>query len=151
MSSLCLRYSQFQCSLKLLLELFPKQNWEETWKRSSFPLPELQFLNLADNKVRWIIPSNASTMTPCERRAHMSHQIAEEEALMAAALFPMIREIDIHSNPLTMHRSGNHSSLLQSEAVLKIGFEFSGLKSPRCVWLQGILPYSPITSKRDWG
>ncbi|KAM6911598.1 X-ray radiation resistance-associated protein 1 [Lycodopsis pacificus] len=50
---------------------------------SSFPLPELQFLNLADNK------------------------IAEEEALMAAALFPMLREIDIHSNPLTTQRSGD--------------------------------------------
>ncbi|XP_068572560.1 X-ray radiation resistance-associated protein 1 isoform X2 [Cebidichthys violaceus] len=50
---------------------------------SSFPLPELQFLNLADNK------------------------IAEEEALMAAALFPMLGEIDIHSNPLTTQRSGD--------------------------------------------
>lgn len=34
-------------------------------------------------------------------------QIAEEEALMAAALFPMLRELDIHSNPLTTQRSGN--------------------------------------------
>ncbi|XP_031724990.1 X-ray radiation resistance-associated protein 1 isoform X1 [Anarrhichthys ocellatus] len=50
---------------------------------SSFPLPELQFLNLADNK------------------------IAEEEALMAAAVFPMLREMDIHSNPLTTQRSGD--------------------------------------------
>ncbi|XP_037604365.1 X-ray radiation resistance-associated protein 1 [Sebastes umbrosus] len=56
---------------------------EENCKRSTFPLPELQFLNLADNK------------------------IAEEEALMAATLFPMLREIDIHSNPLTTKRSGD--------------------------------------------
>ncbi|XP_034405820.1 X-ray radiation resistance-associated protein 1 [Cyclopterus lumpus] len=56
---------------------------EEHRKRSSFPLPQLQFLNLADNK------------------------IAEEEALMAAALFPILREIDIHSNPLTTQRSGD--------------------------------------------
>uniref|UniRef100_A0AAQ4PQJ3 X-ray radiation resistance associated 1 n=1 Tax=Gasterosteus aculeatus aculeatus TaxID=481459 RepID=A0AAQ4PQJ3_GASAC len=33
--------------------------------------------------------------------------IAEEEALMAAALFPMLRELDIHSNPLTTLRSGD--------------------------------------------
>ncbi|KAK5858444.1 hypothetical protein PBY51_002582 [Eleginops maclovinus] len=54
-----------------------------TAERSSFPLPELQFLNLANNK------------------------ILEEEALMAVALFPMLREIDIHSNPLTTQRSGD--------------------------------------------
>lgn len=141
----------FKSALKLLPELFHQQNWEEYWKRSSFPLPALQFLNLAGNKVRWIIPSNASIMTPCERRANMSYQIAEEEALMAAALFPMIQEIDIHSNPLTVQRSGNRSSLLQSEAVLEIGFELSGLKSPWCLWLQGILSCSRTTSKRDWG
>lgn len=35
------------------------------------------------------------------------HQIAEEEALMAVALFPMLHELDIHSNPLTTERSGN--------------------------------------------
>ncbi|XP_071317002.1 X-ray radiation resistance-associated protein 1 isoform X2 [Trachinotus anak] len=52
-------------------------------KGSSLPLPELQFLNLSYNK------------------------IAEEEALMAVALFPMLREIDIHSNPLTSLRSGD--------------------------------------------
>ncbi|KAG7516539.1 X-ray radiation resistance-associated 1 isoform X1 [Solea senegalensis] len=48
----------------------------------SLPLPKLQSLNLSDNK------------------------IAEEEALMAAALFPTLREIDVHSNPLTTRRSG---------------------------------------------
>ncbi|XP_078121963.1 X-ray radiation resistance-associated protein 1 isoform X2 [Sander vitreus] len=60
-----------------------QDNCEEHCKRSSFPLPELQFLNLANNK------------------------IAEEEALMAVALFPMLREIDIYSNPLTTQRSGD--------------------------------------------
>ncbi|XP_028451861.1 X-ray radiation resistance-associated protein 1 isoform X3 [Perca flavescens] len=60
-----------------------QENCEEHCKRASFPLPELQFLNLANNK------------------------IAEEEALMAVALFPMLREIDIHSNPLTTQRSGD--------------------------------------------
>lgn len=38
------------------------------------------------------------------------HQIAEEEALMPVALFPVIQEIDICSNPLTVRRSGNHPS-----------------------------------------
>ncbi|CAB1413747.1 unnamed protein product [Pleuronectes platessa] len=60
-----------------------QENLEELCEGSSLPLPELQFLNLSDNK------------------------IAEEEALMAAAFFPMLREIDIHSNPLTTHRSGD--------------------------------------------
>ncbi|XP_026228478.1 X-ray radiation resistance-associated protein 1 isoform X2 [Anabas testudineus] len=59
----------------------PEENWEGS--RSSLPLPELQFLNLANNK------------------------IAEEEALMPVALFPVLREIDIHSNPLTTERSGD--------------------------------------------
>ncbi|XP_026184966.1 X-ray radiation resistance-associated protein 1 [Mastacembelus armatus] len=70
-------------NLKTILEIFHGENWEEYRKGSGFPLPELQFLNLADNK------------------------IAEEEALMALALFPMLREIDIHSNPLTTQRSGD--------------------------------------------
>ncbi|XP_076606914.1 X-ray radiation resistance-associated protein 1 isoform X2 [Chaetodon auriga] len=60
-----------------------QERWEEYCRGSSFPLPQLQFLNLADNK------------------------IAEEEALMAVALFPKLREIDIHSNPLTTQRSGD--------------------------------------------
>ncbi|XP_070990624.1 X-ray radiation resistance-associated protein 1 isoform X1 [Oncorhynchus clarkii lewisi] len=47
------------------------------------PLPELCFLNLADNK------------------------IVEEEALLSVALFPMLSEIVIHSNPLTTQRSGD--------------------------------------------
>ncbi|XP_054481677.1 X-ray radiation resistance-associated protein 1 [Anoplopoma fimbria] len=65
------------------LKRISEENLEENRKRSSSPLPELQFLNLADNK------------------------IAEEEALMAVALFPMLQEIDIHSNPLTTKRSGD--------------------------------------------
>ncbi|XP_059207853.1 X-ray radiation resistance-associated protein 1 [Centropristis striata] len=58
-----------------------QQNWEQ--KTSSFPLPQLQVLNLSDNK------------------------ISEEEAVMAVALFPMLQEIDLHSNPLTTRRSGD--------------------------------------------
>ncbi|GAA6232269.1 X-ray radiation resistance-associated protein 1 [Lates japonicus] len=65
------------------LKSISKENLEESCKGSSLPLPQLQFLDLSDNK------------------------IAEEEALMAAALFPMLRELDIHSNPLTTQRSGD--------------------------------------------
>ncbi|XP_034538758.1 X-ray radiation resistance-associated protein 1 [Notolabrus celidotus] len=56
---------------------------DEPCRDSSLPLPALQYLNLSDNK------------------------IAEEDALMAAALFPSLREIDICSNPLTTRRSGD--------------------------------------------
>ncbi|XP_040907987.1 X-ray radiation resistance-associated protein 1 [Toxotes jaculatrix] len=65
------------------LKRISQEHHKEHCKVSSLPLSELQFLNLSDNK------------------------IAEEEALMAVALFPMLREIDIHSNPLTTQRSGD--------------------------------------------
>ncbi|XP_069002626.1 X-ray radiation resistance-associated protein 1 isoform X1 [Embiotoca jacksoni] len=68
--------------LKKLSQMFHEDIWEEFSHGSDLPLPELQFLNLADNK------------------------IAEEEALVAATLFPMLREIDIQSNPLTTKRRG---------------------------------------------
>ncbi|XP_044078939.1 X-ray radiation resistance-associated protein 1 isoform X2 [Siniperca chuatsi] len=68
---------------KRISQFFPTENWDEYCKGSSLPLPELQFLSLADNK------------------------IAEEEALMAVALFPMLQEVDIHSNPLATQRSGD--------------------------------------------
>ncbi|KAM6983522.1 X-ray radiation resistance-associated protein 1 [Tautogolabrus adspersus] len=56
---------------------------KESCGGSTLPLPALQYLNLADNK------------------------IAEEDGVMAAALFPTLREIDICSNPLTTQRSGD--------------------------------------------
>ncbi|KAJ7996678.1 hypothetical protein DPEC_G00239520 [Dallia pectoralis] len=56
---------------------------EEFSRADTLPLPELGFLNLADNK------------------------IVEEEALLSLALFPMLREVVIHSNPLTTQRSGD--------------------------------------------
>ncbi|KAF6728909.1 X-ray radiation resistance-associated protein 1 [Oryzias melastigma] len=56
---------------------------QEVWETSRLPLPELQILNLADNK------------------------IVKEEALLAAALFPKLLELDIHSNPLTTKRKGD--------------------------------------------
>ncbi|XP_023152827.2 X-ray radiation resistance-associated protein 1 [Amphiprion ocellaris] len=69
--------------LRNISQIIPRDSWEEHCKGSSLPLPELQFLNLAENK------------------------ISKEEALMAAALFPKLREIDIHSNPLTTQRRGD--------------------------------------------
>ncbi|MBN3299184.1 XRRA1 protein, partial [Amia calva] len=63
------------------------------------PLPELQFLSLADNK------------------------ISEEEALLAVALFPSLSELVIHSNPLTTQKSGDPPLLtgfLQNRLGIKI-------------------------------
>ncbi|KAM9729650.1 X-ray radiation resistance-associated protein 1 [Menidia menidia] len=65
------------------IETFPTDRLEEECNGAGAPLPELQLLNLANNK------------------------IATEEALVTAALFPKLREIDIHSNPLTTQRSGD--------------------------------------------
>ncbi|XP_056267377.1 X-ray radiation resistance-associated protein 1 isoform X3 [Pseudoliparis swirei] len=77
---------------------------QERRKRSSLPLPELQFLDLSDNK------------------------LAEEEALMAAALFPKLREMDIHSNPLTTQRSGD-PPLLTHYLHLRLGVTIKRKKS----------------------
>ncbi|KAL7853841.1 hypothetical protein AOLI_G00206850 [Acnodon oligacanthus] len=52
-------------------------------KDFSPPFLQLQYLNLASN------------------------EIAEEEALLAVALFPMLSKLVIHSNPLTTQRSGD--------------------------------------------
>ncbi|XP_049448063.1 X-ray radiation resistance-associated protein 1 isoform X1 [Epinephelus fuscoguttatus] len=70
-------------NFKTISQMAYKKNCDDLLKGSNFPLPELQFLNLADNK------------------------IAKEEAVMAVSLFPMLREIDLHSNPLTTKRSGD--------------------------------------------
>ncbi|XP_030603145.1 X-ray radiation resistance-associated protein 1 isoform X2 [Archocentrus centrarchus] len=67
----------------LISEIFHRDNWEQNCNESSLPLPELQYLNLADNK------------------------IAKEEALLAATLFPVLREIDIQFNPITTQRRGD--------------------------------------------
>ncbi|KAM9332545.1 X-ray radiation resistance-associated protein 1 [Pholidichthys leucotaenia] len=68
--------------LNRILQIFHTENWEECYQEPNLPLPELQFLNLANNK------------------------IAKEEALLAAALFPNLCEVDIHSNPLVTLRKG---------------------------------------------
>ncbi|XP_053703447.1 X-ray radiation resistance-associated protein 1 [Synchiropus splendidus] len=49
---------------------------------SKSPFPELQYLNLSAN------------------------QIVEEEALLAAALFPELKELEVHSNPMKTRRNG---------------------------------------------
>ncbi|XP_035768628.1 X-ray radiation resistance-associated protein 1 isoform X3 [Neolamprologus brichardi] len=77
-------------------EIFHKHNWEQNRKESSLPLPALQYLNLADNKV------------------------AKEEALMAATLFPMLREIDIQFNPVTTRRRGDPPLLAYMQERLGI-------------------------------
>lgn len=49
---------------------------------------------------------------------------------MAAALFPKLREIDIHSNPLTTNRSGNVPTYCKRQ-LLYISTEYWKLRSPR--------------------
>lgn len=85
--------SDYLGKLEQILQL---KNWED-YKEASFPFPELQFLNLSGNK------------------------IAEEEALLAVALFPMLCEIDICFNPLTTRRRGDPPLLyLQEKMGIKI-------------------------------
>ncbi|XP_043997015.1 X-ray radiation resistance-associated protein 1 [Gambusia affinis] len=88
---------------------------EDDCRRSSLLLPELQCLNLANN------------------------QIASEEAVVAAALFPKLCELDIHCNPLTTKRRGETALLtyfLQDRLGIKIkreedeGFLQLSLKKP---------------------
>uniref|UniRef100_A0A6Q2XMX1 X-ray radiation resistance associated 1 n=1 Tax=Esox lucius TaxID=8010 RepID=A0A6Q2XMX1_ESOLU len=81
---------------------------EELSGAYAFPLPELCFLNLADNK------------------------IVEEEALLSVALFPMLREIVIHSNPLTTQKSGD-PPLLTSLLQERLGIQISRKKPPAVV------------------
>ncbi|KAM4620332.1 X-ray radiation resistance-associated protein 1 [Polymixia lowei] len=87
---------------------FDKENSGEHSGQSNLPLPELQFLNLADNK------------------------IAEEEALLAVALFPMLNEIVIHSNPLTTRRSGD-PPLLTRFLQERLGITIQRKKTPETV------------------
>ncbi|KAM6907152.1 X-ray radiation resistance-associated protein 1 [Xenentodon cancila] len=78
-----------------VLKSFHADGWEENCSGSSLPLPKLQVLNLAEN------------------------QIAKEEALIVAAVFPMLREIDIHSNPLTIKRRGIPTAVRMLENSLR--------------------------------
>ncbi|CAL1573582.1 unnamed protein product [Knipowitschia caucasica] len=85
-------------NLLKLMQFFQQKDWDD-YKETSFPCPELQFLNLSGNK------------------------IAEEEALLAVALFPALCEINISSNPLTTRRSGDPPLLtyyLQDKLGVKI-------------------------------
>ncbi|MED6291026.1 hypothetical protein CHARACLAT_019426, partial [Characodon lateralis] len=80
-----------------IIELFHTDS-EDGCSGSSLFLPELQRLSLADNK------------------------IASEEALIAAALFPKLCELDIHSNPLITHMRGDMPLLtyLQERLGIKV-------------------------------
>ncbi|XP_038262917.1 X-ray radiation resistance-associated protein 1 isoform X3 [Dermochelys coriacea] len=63
------------------------------------PLPELRYLNLANNKIK------------------------NEEDLLAVALFPSLTELTFHSNPLTTLRSGDPpllTSFLQHRLGIKL-------------------------------
>ncbi|XP_076836938.1 X-ray radiation resistance-associated protein 1 [Brachyhypopomus gauderio] len=92
------------------------------------PFPQLQYLNLASNEVCF---SSLKAVRETKLRPEYSNssvfftflQIAEEEALLAVSLFPMLRELVIHSNPLTLQRSDNPPMLawfLQEMLGIKI-------------------------------
>ncbi|PWA22828.1 hypothetical protein CCH79_00001950 [Gambusia affinis] len=72
---------------------------EDDCRRSSLLLPELQCLNLANNQVSDVLMFQIVFGPFCR-------QIASEEAVVAAALFPKLCELDIHCNPLTTKRRG---------------------------------------------
>ncbi|XP_047463264.1 X-ray radiation resistance-associated protein 1 [Mugil cephalus] len=95
---------------EILRRIFQGDDWEEYFKGVNVPLPELQFLNLANNK------------------------IANEEALMAVALLPMLLEVDIHSNPLSTQRRGA-SSLLTYFLQEKLGITIKRKKGQKVVKL----------------
>ncbi|XP_023656261.1 X-ray radiation resistance-associated protein 1 isoform X2 [Paramormyrops kingsleyae] len=81
------------------LKLIQQEHGDSCTDELQIPFPELQHLNLADNK------------------------IAEEEALLAVALFPLLSELVIHSNPLTTQRSGDPpilTSILQDHLGIQI-------------------------------
>ncbi|KAA0720052.1 X-ray radiation resistance-associated protein 1 [Triplophysa tibetana] len=69
------------------------------------PFPELCHLNLANNK------------------------IAEEEALLPVALFPKLKELVIHSNPLTTQRCGD-PPMLTSFLQDRLGINIKRKKTP---------------------
>ncbi|MFT7809541.1 X-ray radiation resistance-associated protein 1-like isoform X1 [Arapaima gigas] len=76
------------------------------------PFPKLQHLNLAHNK------------------------ICEEEAVLAVALFPELRELVIHSNPLTTQRSGDPpllTALLQERLGIQIRRKKTEITKPHIV------------------
>lgn len=138
-----------------LASLPPKQNLEEHWKRSSVPLPELQFLNLANNKVCWITGTKTSAMTPFKWWAKASHQWCplrlKRKRHWWPSLFSRWFEKLISAPTLWPHKEAVTMPSFKSDAALKAGSEFSLLKSPPCLWPQEILPYWPILCKRGWG
>lgn len=89
-----------------------KPNWEEARMHfgPSLPLPELQFLSLAANKVAEHSVTNFFFETSVSLL--FCPQISQEEALLAVAVFPAIRELDICSNPLITQRLSNSNGVL---------------------------------------
>ncbi|KAI4886827.1 hypothetical protein NFI96_018396, partial [Prochilodus magdalenae] len=73
-----------------------------------------------------------------------SNEIAQEEALLAVALFPMLSELDIHSNPLTTQRSGD-PPVLTSFLQNRLGINIRRKKTTNTVKPRIMLP---VDSKR---
>lgn len=109
-----------------------KRNWEGDWMHSgpSLPLPELQFLSLAANKVcrtqhDWLLWKTSVSLL-------FYPQISQEEALLAVAVFPAIRELDICSNPLISQRIRNSNGALSFSFFSAPSPEFCNLPYVSC-------------------
>ncbi|XP_028322224.1 X-ray radiation resistance-associated protein 1 isoform X2 [Gouania willdenowi] len=94
--------------MKILTQILQQENWEEFCKGNTLPLPELHFLNLSNNK------------------------ILTEEMLIGAALFPTLREIHIHSNPVASQRKG--TTPLLSHLQDKLGITIRTDESMHSKW-----------------
>ncbi|XP_047234575.1 X-ray radiation resistance-associated protein 1 isoform X2 [Girardinichthys multiradiatus] len=112
-----------------IIELFHTDS-EDGCRGSSLFLPELQRLSLADNK------------------------IASEEALIAAALFPKLCELDIHSNPLITHMRGDMPLLTYLQERLGIKVEENTSKLSQRPFILGAMCVRHIqdnkSRQRDW-
>ncbi|KAG7483831.1 hypothetical protein MATL_G00042590 [Megalops atlanticus] len=97
--------------------LLPEAKMEFTGELH-LPLPELKFLNLANNR------------------------IVLEEALLAVALFPSLSELVIHSNPLTTQRSGD-PPMLTHFLQERLGIEIRRKKTAQLVKPHIVIPLNP--------
>ncbi|KAG9265578.1 X-ray radiation resistance-associated protein 1 isoform X1 [Astyanax mexicanus] len=74
------------------------------------PMDQEEFINKAADEDKEARPYSRDFGTQFPQLRHLNlagNKIAEEEALLAVALFPELRELVIHSNPLTTQRSGD--------------------------------------------
>ncbi|XP_036444286.1 X-ray radiation resistance-associated protein 1 [Colossoma macropomum] len=115
-------------------------------------LPALQvdrqeLVNCANEEDKEVRPSSKDFSPPFLQLRYLnlaSNEIAEEEALLAVALFPMLSELVIHSNPLTTQRSGD-PPVLTCFLQNRLGINIQRKKSANVVKPHIMLP---VYSKR---